>query len=69
LGYVQRTSHPTDGRAKLLILTDKGAQVLPQIEKQVRSGLAKVLDGVTDKELITYQKVLKAIITNTQRTS
>jgi DNA-binding MarR family transcriptional regulator len=66
-GLVKRTSHPTDGRAKLLVLTQKGTDLLPKIEQQVREGLAAVLKGVSGAELITYQKVLKTIIANTER--
>jgi len=67
-GLVKRTTHPTDGRAKLLIITPKGSALLPKIEQRVRAGLDRVLYGVTDSELLTYQKVLKTIISNTQNT-
>ena len=66
-GLVKRTTHPTDGRAKLLILTPKGSALLPKIEQQVREGLNRILQGLSQSELQTYQKVLKTIIANTQR--
>lgn len=66
LELVKRTTHPTDGRAKLLVLTKKGATLLPKIEQEVRKGLDRMLHGLTDADLQTYHKVLKTIIINSE---
>jgi DNA-binding MarR family transcriptional regulator len=66
-GLLKRTAHPTDGRAKLLVLTKKGGNLLPKVEQKVRAGLNEVLMGVNESELATYHKVLRTIIANTQR--
>jgi len=63
-GFVQRLPHHSDGRAKLLIMTPQGKQFVQAVEKDVEQQLVRLLDGLTDADLLTYKKVLETIIRN-----
>lgn len=63
-GLVERVQHQFDRRAKLLILTKKGRQFVADVEADVATELKKLLGGLTEAELRTYQKVLETIIAN-----
>jgi len=63
-GLLSRVDHPTDARAKLLILTPKGRHFVDKVEAELTGLLQELLRGVTSQELETYQKVLATIIQN-----
>ena len=63
-GFVQKHNHPRDKRAKLLFLTKKGQDLLPEVEGLVQEKMQKVLKGATDDDLATYYKVLMIIVKN-----
>lgn len=66
-GLAERIKHPKDGRAKLLILTAKGAQTVIEVERLLDKTLRDLLDGLGAPELYTYKKVLETIIVNYSR--
>lgn len=66
-GLIERVAHQFDRRAKLLVLSKKGKQFVARVEAELAGELRKLLKGLTDEELKTYQKVLETIIANTDR--
>lgn len=66
-GLIERAAHQFDRRAKLLVLSKKGKQFVARVEAELAGELRKLLKGLTDEELKTYQKVLETIIANTDR--
>lgn len=67
-GYLERLEHQHDRRAKLLLVSGKGNQLLQKVQQDLRSVLNKLLDGLSSEELETYHKVLMTIIANAERT-
>ena len=63
-GLLTMQNDPTDSRAKLITLTDRGRDILPQIEKVVRRNLEPLLVGISVEEMKTYCKVLQTVIDN-----
>lgn len=63
-GYIQRIPHPTDKRAKLLILTAPGRQFIKKVEVDMERTLTILLNGTTADDLASYKKVLDTIIRN-----
>ena len=61
---VERAQHQFDKRAKLLVLTRRGKQFVNDVELDVETELHKLLNGLTESDLRTYQKVLETIIAN-----
>lgn len=66
-GFIVRASHQSDRRAKLLTVSEKGRELLAEVHKCLFGILAPLLDGISDKEMQTYQKVLTTIIANNER--
>ena len=64
MGFINRISHHTDGRAKLLVATSKGKRTANEIELKLESEINQLLHGLTNTELKAFQKVLKTIIAN-----
>ena len=64
LGLIEKKVHPTDGRVKLLCMTDKGKKLVPQIELALEESINGLLYGTTPNDLRIYKKVLEVIITN-----
>ena len=50
-----------DGRAKKLLLTDKGHNLAIEIEALLRKESKKWLEGISIREIITFIKVLKKL--------
>lgn len=63
-GYIRRAQNQFDARAKLLVLTPKGKRFLRSMETQLTNTLGVLLDGLSEHDLLAYQKVLKTIIAN-----
>jgi DNA-binding MarR family transcriptional regulator len=53
-----------DARAKLLTTTPAGKKFVKTIESQLGKTLGVLLDGLTEADMLTYQKVLTTIISN-----
>lgn len=65
-GFLHRLQDPLDERAKLVSITKTGNNSIKQIEPVAKKTLAIILKGVTRDELLTYLKVLTAIVNNTR---
>jgi DNA-binding MarR family transcriptional regulator len=63
-GLLQRKAHRTDKRVKIIRLTRRGRDLVPRIEKALETVLDKLLEGVTDKDMNSYRKVLEIIVKN-----
>lgn len=61
---IDRAANEADGRSKLLLPTKAGARQIKVIEKDIAQSLRPLLEGVSDAELRTFQKVLQGIIDN-----
>lgn len=59
-----RQPHPSDARAKLLILTPEGRKLVEKIEPKLSRVMNKLTKGIDKRDLITYEAVLKKIIRN-----
>lgn len=66
---IERAQHQFDKRAKLLVLTRKGKQFVAEVETDVVAELKALLTGLTEDDLVTYQRVLETIITNAEAQS
>ena len=63
-GLVASRPHPTDKRVKFLNATPEAKKLIDKVEAMLEYRLTKLLKGVDEAELKTYQKVLSAIISN-----
>lgn len=61
---VVRRADEYDKRAKVISGTNQGMELLQEIEPKVKMVMGKLLWGVTRAELVTYIKVLEAIVNN-----
>lgn len=62
--YVVSHVHQVDRRKKSLILTEKGLNILTQMKELATEVSDKLLNGVTDEELLIFQGVLMKIQAN-----
>ncbi len=51
LGFLERTTDPSDGRAQTLVASDLGRQRVAELQRQRRSDVAGRLDSWTEAEL------------------
>ncbi len=65
-GLLKRISDKNDERAKTVIVSVKGNQLILEIEPEVKKTMANILKGVNREDLITYIKVLGLIVDNTE---
>lgn len=63
--YVDRKTDDIDKRKKILIMTQKGEQVLESLRKVARKVSDELLEGVTEKEKEIFQSVIEKIQNNT----
>jgi DNA-binding MarR family transcriptional regulator len=63
-GFVQRRPDRVDRRAKSLIITSKGRHVLNQMVTVGRRLNLNILDGISEKDIKTAEKVLARMKTN-----
>lgn len=63
-GLIEKKPHPTDGRVKLLRMTNKGKKLVPQIESALEESISRLLKGTSSNDLRIYKKVLEVIIAN-----
>ncbi len=61
---VERTFDKNDRRAKIIISTKKADRMIPEIDKKVKVIMNQLLVGVTREDLISYIKVMQAIVNN-----
>lgn len=62
--FVLRKNDQKDKRAKVISSTEKSLHNIPEIEIKIKKTMAMLLSGITREELITYMKVLTAIVDN-----
>ena len=60
-GFISRQQSPTDARQKLILLTDKGRALLPDIKSAMLEHDAAVLDGLAPEEIAAVRKFLHHI--------
>ena len=65
-GLITRNPHHSDGRAKLLLITENGRQLASIVEKDLNATQATLLAGLSTQDLATYQRVLETIIANSK---
>lgn len=65
-GYIKRVAHPSDRRAKLLVITPQGKAFVTKVETDVNKALQNLLVGLSDADLEAYKHVLETIIQNAQ---
>lgn len=61
---IAKNPSKNDKRLKILTLTQRGRNHIGRVEKSLQIEIARLLDGLTTKELTTYNKVLRTIVTN-----
>lgn len=64
---ITRVQHHTDGRAKLLVATAKGRKLAAQIETELSSAIAQLMEGASAKDIASFQKTLQIIIANADK--
>ena len=62
--YIQGTKNQFDARAKLFVLSPKGKKFVRATEAALALSLTGLLEGLTEQDMLVYQKVLKTIIAN-----
>ncbi|MCE7796355.1 MarR family transcriptional regulator [Sphingobium sufflavum] len=60
-GLVDRIAHPEDRRSNLLILTPAGKSLVGQIEEKLGTLRHSLLDGLSDGDLETVQRVMSLL--------
>lgn len=61
-GLVARTPHPSDRRATLVTLTEKGVAVASGMRRDQAQGAQQLFGGVTPAELATFTKVVDLLL-------
>lgn len=61
-GLVIRSDDPIDKRAKLITLTEKGKELVPTVEKDASERLMLLMDGISNDDLLAYNRVLEFIV-------
>jgi DNA-binding MarR family transcriptional regulator len=65
-GLIQSVQNQFDARAKLLAATNEGKKFAKEVEADVNDTLSNLLHGLTEDDMVIYQKVLTTIIANAQ---
>jgi DNA-binding MarR family transcriptional regulator len=61
-GIVARAAHPSDRRATLVSLTEKGAALARTLRREQDQFAQKLFDGVRTRELASFVKVLDRVL-------
>jgi MarR family transcriptional regulator, organic hydroperoxide resistance regulator len=64
---VESSRNPEDRRELELYVTTQGRELMSQVENTVRNQMKVITYGITTEELVNYQKVLKKIIENEEK--
>ncbi len=65
-GLIISVTNQFDARAKLLTTTTAGKKYVKTIESNLSKVLDNLLKGLTEDDMLTYQKVLTTIIANSK---
>lgn len=68
LGFVERTAHPSDRRAVLVRLSDRGMSLIADWTSDRAHGTTQVLDGVPIDQLSVFSSVLDHVLTQIRAT-
>lgn len=68
-GYVERRIDPVDGRARRLCISRDGAAIIGKIRLVIEPAEHDALRGVSDEDLRTTDRTLRAILQNSSRWS
>ena len=60
-GFVRRTAHPTDRRAIVIVLTDKGQDVASRLQSDMTRFAEFLFGGVSEGELNTFRRILNDV--------
>ncbi len=63
-GWVERRSDPTDGRSRLVYLTDEGRGLRKRLVPAAREIVEESLRGIPEADLLTTRRTLQAIFAN-----
>lgn len=66
-GLVDVGKNPSDKRVKYICPTAKAAALVPQIQSRLQAALDSLLRGVSKSDMVSYGKVLDAIIINGEK--
>ncbi len=66
-GLIISVTNQFDARAKLLTTSVAGKKYVKTIETNLSKVLDNLLKGLTEEDMLTYQKVLTTIITNSNK--
>lgn len=61
-GYVERRRSPSDGRARLLVLTDRGRACTRAAEAAASASVAEWRDRLTAEQFAELRRVLRALV-------
>lgn len=64
--HLQRYADKTDERAKVVVITKRGASIIKDAEPVIKKTMRVILKGISPDELLTYLKVLNTIVINTE---
>ena len=64
MSFLDQKKDESDGRAKMLVLTDKGLEFVETTEKQLRKEMKQLVEGVSIAELFGYLTTLQRIVDN-----
>ncbi|MNW36542.1 Multiple antibiotic resistance protein MarR [compost metagenome] len=67
MDYIQRQAHPTDRRAHLIFLTQRGKEIEATMTEMLSQLNEQLLSGLTKEECAVFQKSLRTIISNSQK--
>jgi DNA-binding MarR family transcriptional regulator len=60
-GFVERTAHPTDRRATLVVLTPKGQASFARMQSETTEFARQLFGDVSEADLNTFQEILANI--------
>ncbi|MDQ8726726.1 MarR family transcriptional regulator [Bradyrhizobium sp. LHD-71] len=60
-GFVRRTTHPTDRRAVLIVLTDKGQKTVARLQSDMARFAELLFGGMSEGELSTFRRILHEV--------
>lgn len=66
-GLIKRKKNPDDRRVTYLVLTKKGESMRDEILPEGEKFSKILLDGIDDKELEIFEKVLKKMVNNIEK--
>jgi DNA-binding MarR family transcriptional regulator len=62
-GLVRREPHPTDRRARRIVVSRRGVTLLGKLDEQLRQVEANVLAGLSEDERTTFRSLLQRVAT------